>query len=172
MEASSLSRAARVSFGLSGFADNLVGTCLGVHLFLFYTDVVGLGPLWVSAALALALVWDAFAGVLMGRLSDRTRSAFGRRRPYVLAGAVPVALSFAALLAPPEGLGEHALAAWLTISLLVLFTARTMVQVPVLSLLPELGKRASDRTELAARREQLGNVGDLVGLLLPIVLLG
>jgi GPH family glycoside/pentoside/hexuronide:cation symporter len=46
-----------------------------------------------------------------------------------------------------------------------------MVQVPVLSLLPELGKRASDRTELAARREQLGNVGDLVGLLLPIVLL-
>lgn len=170
-EAPSLSRTTRVSFGLSGFADNLMGTCLGVHLFLFYTDVVGLGPLWVSAGLAVALVWDAFASLFMGRLSDRTRSAFGRRRPYVLAGAVPVALSFAALLAPPEGLGEHALAAWLTISLLVLFTARTMVQVPVLSLLPELAKRAADRTELAARREQLGNVGDLVGLLLPIALL-
>jgi GPH family glycoside/pentoside/hexuronide:cation symporter len=164
-------KSSRTSFGLSGFADNLMGTCLGVHLFMFYTDVVGLAPLWVSAGLAIALGWDAIASVLMGRLSDRTRSAFGRRRPYVIAGALPVALSFFALLCPPAELHDGALAAWFTISLVVLFTARTMVQVPVLSLLPELGKTADERTALAARREQLGNVGDLVGLLLPIALL-
>jgi GPH family glycoside/pentoside/hexuronide:cation symporter len=167
----SSSNSSRTPFGLSGFADNLMGTCLGVHLFLFYTDVVGLAPLWVSAGLAIALAWDAVASVLMGRLSDRTRSVFGRRRPYVLAGALPVALSFFALMCPPVELHDHALAAWFTISLVVLFTARTMVQVPVLSLLPELGKTADERTGLAARREQLGNVGDLVGLLLPIAIL-
>lgn len=167
----SSSKSSRTAFGLSGFADNLMGTCLGVHLFMFYTDVVGLAPLWVSAGLAIALGWDAIASVLMGRLSDRTRSAFGRRRPYVLAGALPVALAFFALMCPPEELEGLALAAWFTVSLVVLFTARTMVQVPVLSLLPELGKTAEDRTQLAARREQLGNVGDLVGLLLPIAIL-
>lgn len=159
---------ARWAFGLSGFADNAMGTCLGVHLFVFYTDVIGLAPLWVSAALALALVWDAIASVVMGRLSDRTRSRFGRRRPYVLAGALPVALAFVALFCPPVELRGPALAAWLALSLLVLFTARTMVQVPMLSLLPELGRSAASRTALAARREQLGNVGDLAGLLLPI----
>lgn len=55
--------------------------------------------------------------------------------------------------------------------MLALSTARTVVQVPVLSLLPELAKEGRARTALAARREQLGNVGDLVGLLLPIALL-
>jgi GPH family glycoside/pentoside/hexuronide:cation symporter len=171
MESLSLSRRTRTSFGLSGFADNLMGTCLGVHLFVFYTDVVGLAPLWVSAALAIALVWDAVASLFMGRLSDRTRSRFGRRRPYVLAGALPVALAFFALLCPPRDLAPHALAAWLTASLLVLSTARTIVQVPILSLLPELAKGSDERTALSASREQLGNVGDLVGLLLPIALL-
>lgn len=171
METSTTDRRTRLAFGLSGFADNVMGTCLGVHLFMFYTDVVGLAPLWVSAGLAVALGWDAIASLGMGRISDRTRWASGRRRPWVLLGALPVALSFAMLMFPPEGLSEHALAAWLGTSLLVLFTARTMVQVPVLSLLPELAKGADARTRLAASREQLGNVGDLVGLLLPIAIL-
>ncbi|MBX3269584.1 MAG: MFS transporter [Sandaracinaceae bacterium] len=161
----------RWSFGLSGLADNVVGTAIGVHLFVFYTDVAGLAPLWVSAGLAVALGWDAIASLGMGRLSDRTRWRAGRRRPYVLIGAIPVALAFAALMSPPEGLEGGALAAWLTASLLVLFTARTVVQVPVLSLLPELARDAEGRTRFAAAREQLGNVGDLLGLLLPIALL-
>lgn len=171
METSTTDRRTRVAFGLSGFADNVIGTCIGVHLFMFYTDVIGLAPLWVSAGLAIALGWDAVASLGMGRLSDRTRWKSGRRRPYVLLGALPVALSFGMLMCPPEGLSEHALALWLTASLLVLFTARTVVQVPVLSLLPELAKASDARTRLAATREQLGNVGDLVGLLLPIAIL-
>ncbi len=171
METSTSDRRTRLAFGLSGFADNAIGTCIGVHLFMFYTDVVGLAPLWVSAGLAIALGWDAIASLGMGRISDRTRWKSGRRRPFVLLGALPVALSFAMLMCPPAGLSEHALALWLTASLLVLFTARTVVQVPVLSLLPELARSADARTRLAATREQLGNVGDLVGLLLPIALL-
>jgi len=171
METSTTDRRTRLAFGLSGFADNVMGTCLGVHLFMFYTDVVGLAPLWVSAGLAVALGWDAIASLGMGRLSDRTRWKSGRRRPFVLLGALPIALSFAMLMSPPAGMSEHGLALWLTGSLIVLFTARTVVQVPVLSLLPELARESNARTRLAATREQLGNVGDLVGLLLPIALL-
>jgi MFS family permease len=79
------------AYGLGGFAQNAVGTAIGVHLFVFYTDTVGLGPLWVSAGLTLALLWDAVSDVAMGRISDRTRSRYGRRRPYLLAGAIPSA---------------------------------------------------------------------------------
>lgn len=160
-------RRQRLAFGLSGFADNAIGTFIGVHLFMFYTDVIGLAPLWVSAGLAVAIVWDAMCGVAMGRISDRTRCKSGRRRPYILLGAVPVGLAFALLMAPPAWLGGS-LGLYFTVVLLLLFSARTMVQVPTLSLLPELAREAEARTRYAATREQLGNVGDLVGLLVPI----
>lgn len=157
----------RFAFGLSGLADNVVATFLGVHLFVFYTDVVGLSALYVSAGLTLALLWNAVGDFAMGRLSDRTTLRAGRRRPYILLGAVPVGVAFVALLSPPE-LGPIALATYFGVTLLLLFVGKTMVQVPALSLLPELAKDGVERTRLAAAREQLGNVGDLVGLLLPV----
>ena len=72
---------ALAAFGASGLAQNVVGTCLAVHLFIFYTDAIGLAPLWINAALFLATLWDAFFGIAMGHISDRTRWRWGRRRP-------------------------------------------------------------------------------------------
>jgi GPH family glycoside/pentoside/hexuronide:cation symporter len=166
-----MTRTTLLSFGASGFAQNVLGTLLGVHLFVFYTDVAGLAPLWVSAGLIVATVWDAVSDVWMGRISDATRSRFGRRRPYILLGAAPVGLAFFMLLCPPAGLEAAALGLYFTVALLLLFTAKTVTQVPALSLLPELARGYHERTRLAAARELLGNVGDLVGFLLPIVIL-
>ena len=159
-----------VAFGLSGLANNLVGTCVGVHLLMFYTDIVGLSPLWVSGGLVLATLWDAVSDVMMGRISDRTPWRAGRRRPFILLGMVPAGIAFAVLLAPPA-LEGHALGAFFVVALLVLFTAKTVVQVPALSLLPEMAKGYDERTKLATSRELLGNVGDLLGLMLPPIFL-
>lgn len=167
----SLSRKSLASFGLSGFANNVIGTCLGVHLFMFYTDVVGLAPLWISAGLTIATLWDAVSDVWMGRISDGTRWRAGRRRPYILLGAVPVGVCFWLLLSPPAALEGASLGVYFCVVLVALFTAKTVVHVPALSLLPEMAKGYDDRTRLAAARELLGNVGDLVGLLLPLVLM-
>ncbi len=171
MSAPSLGRGQLAAFGLSGFAQNVIGTCLGVHLFMFYTDVVGLAPLWISAGLTIATLWDAVSDVWMGRISDRTRWRAGRRRPYILLGAVPVGVAFYFLLSPPQELEGAALGVYFCVVLLALFTAKTIVHVPALSLLPEMAKGYHERTRLAAARELLGNVGDLVGLLLPIGLM-
>lgn len=159
----------RIAFGLSGFADNIVATSIAVHLFRFYTDVAGLAPLWVSAGLAVALLWNAFSDISMGRISDRTTWRAGRRRPYILLGAVPVGIAFVMLHMPPQGWSTPALGLYFTVTLLLLFSCKTLVQVPILSLLPEMSADDHERTKLAASREQLGNVGDLLGLLLPIV---
>jgi len=166
MSAPALKRSAVLSFGLSGLANNLVGTAIGVHLLMFYTDIVGLAPLWVSAGLVIASIWDAISDVAMGRLSDGTRWRAGRRRPYILIGLVPAGLAFIALLSPPALQGPW-LGLYFVGTLLVLFSAKTIVQVPALSLLPEMAKGYDDRTKLATARELLGNVGDLLGLMLP-----
>ncbi|MEM7140772.1 MAG: MFS transporter, partial [Actinomycetota bacterium] len=166
-----LDRRARWGYGLTGLAQNVMVTCLGVHLFVFYTDVIGLAPLWVSGGLFIATAWDAVSDVVMGRLSDRTRWQAGRRRPYLLLGVVPMAFAFLALLAPPAALTGTALGLYFTGALVLLFTAKTVVQVPALSMLPEMARGYDERTRLSSAREQLGNVGDLLGLLLPLVLL-
>lgn len=168
---SAVGKRALVSFGVSGLAQNIVGTCLGVHLFMFYTDVVGLAPLWISAGLFVATLWNAFADLMMGRISDRTRWRAGRRRPYLLIGAIPYALAFFALLSPPRSLEGAALGIYFVVVLVVLFTAGTIVHVPVLGLLPEMARGYDDRTRMAASRELFGNVGDLLGLLLPLAIL-
>jgi len=161
---------ALAAFGSSGFAQNVIGTCLGVHLFIFYTDAVGLAPLWISAALFVATLWDAVFGIVMGQISDRTRWRWGRRRPYILLGALPFGLSFAAVLAPPESLDGAMLGLYLGVLLLLQFSAANVVHVPVLGLIPEMAQSYHERTRMAAWREALGNVGDLVGLLLPFAL--
>jgi GPH family glycoside/pentoside/hexuronide:cation symporter len=166
-----VSKSALASFGMSGLAQNIVGTCLGVHLFMFYTDVVGLSPLWVSAGLFVATMWDAVLGVWMGRISDRTRWRSGRRRPWLLIGALPYAAAFVALLMPPAALSGPALGIYFVLMLVILNSAGTIVQVPTLSLLPEMARDYDDRTRMAASRELLGNVGDLLGLLLPLAIL-
>lgn len=166
-----MTRRGLIGFGMSGLANNIVGTCIGVHLLMFYTDVVGLSPLWVSAGLVIAVVWDAISDLAMGRISDGTRWKAGRRRPFILIGMVPAALAFAMLLSPPEALEGSALGVYFIVVLLALFTAKTVVQVPALSLLPEMAQGYDERTKLASARELLGNVGDLFGLMLPPALL-
>ena len=161
---------ALAAFGLSGLAQNIVGTCLGVHLFIFYTDAVGLSPLWISAALFVATLWDAFFGIAMGHISDRTRWKWGRRRPFILLGALPFGLTFTAVLWPPAALGGAVLGGYLAVLLLLQFTAANVVHVPVLGLIPEMAQSYHERTRMAAWREALGNIGDLLGLLLPFVL--
>lgn len=156
---------------MSGLANNIVGTCIGVHLLMFYTDIVGLSPLWVSAGLVVAVVWDAVSDLAMGHISDGTRWKSGRRRPFILIGMVPAALAFGLLLSPPAALEGSALGVYFIVVLLALFTAKTIVQVPALSLLPEMATGYDERTKLASARELLGNVGDLLGLMLPPALL-
>jgi len=158
---------ALAAFGASGLAQNIVGR---VHLFIFYTDAVGLAPLWISAALFVATLWDAVFGIAMGHTSDRTRWKWGRRRPYVLLGALPFGLTFEGVLWPPARLGGAVLGGYLAALLPLQFSAANVVHVPVLGLIPEMAQSYHERTRMAAWREALGNVGDLVGLLLPFVL--
>lgn len=164
-------RTALLSFGASGLAQNTIATFMGVHLFIYYTDTIGLKPLWISAGLFAATLWDAVSDVLMGQISDRTAWKWGRRRPYILLGAVPAGLCFVLLLNPPAGLQGPAMAAYFAIMMMLLFTATTVVIVPTLSLIPEMAQEYHERTRMAAYREFFGNVGDLVGLLLPFALL-
>ena len=132
--------------------------------FLYYlTDIVGMDPYLAGIAFFIGKLWDGVNDPLMGVLCDRTRSRFGRKRVFVLFGAVPFALSFILLWMIPA----YA-AAWVQFILAVLAmtlyaTAYTLVVVPYMALVPILTDDYDERTQITGIRAGLSTLGTILG---------
>ncbi len=79
-------------FGLGDFGNNFVWTFVGSYLMIFYTDVFGIPMAAVSLLMLIARAWDAINDPIIGGLSDRTRTRWGRYRPWVLLMSFPTAI--------------------------------------------------------------------------------
>lgn len=99
----------------------LLGITFYVFLPKFYADVVGVDLGVLGAVVLASRMWDAVTDPLLGGLSDRTATRWGRRRPWMAASIVPLAAAFALLLTPPET--PHAAVARLTVLTVVFFLA-------------------------------------------------
>ncbi len=104
------------------------------------------------------MVWDALADPLVGAWSDKLRSRWGRRHPFMVASVVPMALSFVAVFAPPQYAlqSQESLFLWLLASVLVLRTALTFFMIPYLALGAEITADYHERTRLASDRTNFG----------------
>jgi GPH family glycoside/pentoside/hexuronide:cation symporter len=103
----------------------------------------------------------------MGYISDATRSRMGRRRPYFLVSAIPVAIAYFYLWSPSEALKDWTLFVHLTLAYLATYTFWTVFSIPHNSLGAELTMDYHERTRLTGVREGLGLLGTLVGTLVP-----
>lgn len=120
---------------------------------LFYTQILGMNPALVGTALAIATIWDAVTDPAMGTISDRTKSRFGRRHPYMLLGGLALALSFFAFWYIPEVVrGEKVLFTYLIIINLFMRTAFTVFFVPYTALGFEMCRTANDRSRIQGVR--------------------
>jgi GPH family glycoside/pentoside/hexuronide:cation symporter len=127
----------------------------------YTTDVLGIPAATIGAILLLSRVWDAVADPVAGYLSDRTQTRFGRRRPWMLAGAAPLALGFALAWSPPASLSPTALACWVGGAVLLLFTGLTICRMPHEALGAELSRDYHDRNRVFGLKRALFGVGTL-----------
>ncbi len=149
-------------YGSPMLAMGFMGTLLSIYLLKFATDVLLIAPGVMGLLLGLAFVWDAISDPVVGYLSDRTRSRFGRRRSWMFASALPVGLCFLAVWSPPAGLEGMALAVWLGVSLVLFFTASTMMAVPHMALGAELTSDYHDRSRVFGGRQIVDFAGIIV----------
>jgi GPH family glycoside/pentoside/hexuronide:cation symporter len=119
---------------------------------LYLTDVVGLEPRLASFGALIGIVWDAVNDPIIGMISDRLQTRWGRRRPFLLWFAFPFGLSFVILWSAPNWESQLALLAYVTISFMISDTLTTLVAVPYLSLTPELTRDYDERTTLSSFR--------------------
>ncbi len=170
--ASRLPLSVKMGFGIGDLGGNLFFTAMGFYSLIYLTDTVGLAASLAGIAILIGKFWDAVTDPMVGFLSDRTRSRWGRRRPYLLFGALPLLLTMWYFFSAPDfSARQTAGFFWATFALCLLNTAYTVVNIPYGSLTPEITKDYQERTSLNGFRFSFAVIGTILGaaVVIPIV---
>jgi glycoside/pentoside/hexuronide:cation symporter, GPH family len=167
MEGKKLSLGIKLGYGVCDFGGNLFFTATAFVLLNYITDTMGLAAGLAGTALFIGRVWDAFYDPILGYFSDKTKTRMGRRRPYMLAGVIPLFIAMVLMFTNPaffrQGMSQTALFIFTTIVYVILCTAYSTVNIPYSSLSPELTDDYHERTSLNGFRFGFAAIGTLVG---------
>ena len=169
-------RSSRLSFrtqffyGVGELSVTVPMTLLVFFLLFFLTNVAGLNPTLAGGVLLIGKLWDALNDPLVGWLSDRTNSPWGRRYPWMMLGVIPLALLFGLQwFVPPVG-HQWGLFIYYTLVIFALYTAFTAVALPFTALAPELTQDYNERTSLISFKSAFSIGGSLFSLILAQVI--
>ncbi len=159
-----LSASVLVAYALpmAGFAAATM--TISLYLLKYSADVLLVPPAAMGTVFMLARLWDAVTDPVAGQWSDRTRTRFGRRRPWMLGASLPILATLVMLWAPPEALDEWMLIAWMAVGLLLYETAQTAFIVPYTALGMELTDDHHERTRLFGWQQLVGAPGFVLGM--------
>jgi GPH family glycoside/pentoside/hexuronide:cation symporter len=172
MSSGRLSWRTKLSYGAGDTGFSLTTTILGAYFAIFLTDVVGIAPGIAAASIFIGRSWDYINDPIIGHLSDRTRSRWGRRRPFLLFGAIPFGLAFILLWWKPPIGSSIGLAAYYALAYLLFDTAATFAYMPYFALTPELTEDYDERTALTSYRMFFSILGGLIAFTVPLMIIG
>jgi len=162
-ETRALTSAQILAYGLPGLPLAVLLLPLFVIIPTFYADDLGLGLATVGGVLFFARIWDVVSDPLIGMLSDRTRTRFGQRRPWLVVGAPIAMLGTWALFNPPTDVTGG----YLLVATLALYLGGTMIMLPYTAWAAELSPHHHERSRIAAAREIAIVLGTLCAIALP-----
>lgn len=142
----------KVIYGSGDWSLSSFNTFRQIFYAIFLTDVVGVDPRLASFAALIGAAWDAVNDPIFGTISDRVRTRWGRRRPFLLFAAIPFGLAFVLLWWAPPWQSQWALMLHITLAYVITDTLQTLVSVPFYALTPELTPDYDERTSLTAWR--------------------
>lgn len=156
-----LSVMTKLAYGIGDVGPAIVAAVSGFFLNAFLLDVAGLRPALAGAIFLIVKIWDSVNDPFIGAISDRTNTRWGRRRPWLLFGAVPFGLAFFLHWLVPDLSMAGKFWYYLVIALL-LDTAYTAVNVPYTALTPELTSDYDERTSLNSYRFSFSILGGVL----------
>ena len=146
-------------YGLGSLSIGIKNNLLGYFLLIYYNQVLGLDAMLAATAMAIALVVDAITDPWVGIWSDRARTRWGRRHPFMYAAILPFAASYYFILSDPGDLSQPELYARLVFWLIVMRISMTFYEVPRSALGPELTKDYDQRNQLSGLNMAFGWLG-------------
>lgn len=156
------SKAAVICYGFGDLASQFVWTFVGSYLTIYYTDIVGLAPAAISAIMLIARVWDAVNDPMMGALAERTRTKFGRFRPWIAFGCPFLAIFGVLTFTNPFGGSSAAGVLWAAFTYLIAGMLYTLVNIPYGAMAAVMSEDAGQRNTINASRSVGMNLGMVI----------
>ena len=151
----------KIAFGIGAAGKDMVYSLTAYYLMYYYQDVLGLNPTFVGLILMIARIFDALNDPFMGVLVARTRTRWGRFRPWLFSGSVLNALTLYALFAAPAG-EETGIMVWFTVVYLLWGITYTMLDIPFWSMIPAVAETSREREHLAVVGRACAGIGGAV----------
>ncbi len=151
----------KLAYGAGGIGGSIQNSADNQLWNPVFVVTLGISPALLGLRALLDRAWDAVTDAMMGWISDRTRSRWGRRKPYILIGGL---LSSCALPLPfflSRGWSEPWIIAWMIFTSLVIATCTTIWNIPYQCMLLEVTPNSRERTNVAAWRSYIGAIGGL-----------
>lgn len=159
----------KLSYGIGGAADHAVYTLIGTYLLFFLTSVAGIEPALAGTIAAAGPVWEAFCGPVTGFVSDNIQTRFGKRKPFLLISAVPLAITVS-LLFTNFNFSPSVQVVYYILMTLLCWQAFSMFFVPYIAWGSELTDDYDERTELRSFAYIGNQAGMIIGMILPVFL--
>jgi len=153
----------KIGYALGDMGISISYFAVGFFFIYYLTDIVGMDPFLAGLAFFIGKLWDGVNDPLMGILSDRTRSRFGRKRVYVLFGALPMAVSFILLWMIPANAAVWVQFVLAALSMTLYATAYSVVVVPYMALVPVMTADYDERTQITGLRAILSTLATIIG---------
>ncbi|MBV5312752.1 MAG: MFS transporter [Prolixibacteraceae bacterium] len=155
----------KIGYGFGDAASSMFWKIFGMYSLFFYTDVLGITAAAAGTMFLVARLWDSFFDVFVGIISDRTKSRYGKYRPYLLWFAIPFAVMGAiTFFAPDFGQTGKLVYAYITYSLMMI--VYSMINVPYASLLGAISSDPTERNSLSSYRMSFAFIGSFVTFML------
>ncbi|MBD1876642.1 MFS transporter [Nodosilinea sp. FACHB-131] len=159
----------KLAFGAGDIGPGMTANLLSFSFLIFLTTAAGLSPVAAGSVLAIGRIWDAFNDPFIGYLSDKTRTRWGRRYPWIVLGAIPFGVTFFLTWVVPDW-GDTARFWYYVVMSLLFQVFYTVVNLPYTTLTAELTKDYDERTELTAFRLGSSLFGAIAALGLGLVI--
>ncbi|HIK45212.1 MAG TPA: MFS transporter, partial [Leptolyngbyaceae cyanobacterium M65_K2018_010] len=159
----------KLAYGVGELAAAVPASLSAFFVLYFFTTVAGLTPALAGSVILIGRLWDAINDPLIGWLSDRTVSPWGRRFPWMLGGAVPMALCAMLLWTVPPFASQGSIFAYYVVLSVFAFAAFTAVQLPYTALAAELSDDYDERTTLIGTKAAFSIGGGILALLMAQV---
>lgn len=165
IDEASLRIGTKIAYGIGDIGAAVTAQVTGFYLTAFLLDVARLDAASVSIIILISNLWEAITDPIVGELCDRTRTRWGRRRPWLLFGAIPFGLAFLLQWIVPPFSGAALFTYYLVATVLVK-TMFTVVNVPYTAMTPELAPQYDERTSLTGYRFAFSILGGMTAVFL------
>lgn len=139
----------KFSFGLGALGKDLCYAMISYFLMIYFTDIVGMTPLFVGNLFLVARIWDAFNDPMMGFVVDNTRSKWGKFRPWILLGAVLNSIVMIFMFRNPAGMTGFSMYAYFSVMYILWGMTYTVIDIPYWSMLPSLSSTKEERDSMS-----------------------